>query len=114
MDKVSKYKTIVEEIVWATGRLGEQDDDDPIKTSFIIDRERGHFLLYFTGWKGHRRTYGCYLHIDVTAAGKVWLHHDGTDLLIGDQLEEKGVLASDLVLAFMSPTRRKDTGYAVF
>ena len=103
---------MVESIVVATGKLGEQDDD-PVKTSFIMDRERGHYLLYFNGWEGNRRTYGCYLHIDVTDEGKVWLHHDGTDLLIGDQLEEGGVLASDLVLGFIAPTRRKDTSYAV-
>ncbi|MEM0991971.1 MAG: XisI protein [Bacteroidota bacterium] len=113
MDKVNRYKDIVEEVVIATGELGEQADDDPIKTSFIMDRERGHYLLYFNGWKGSRRTYGCYLHIDVTDDGKVWLHHDGTDLDIGGQIEEKGVPASDLVLAFIAPYRRKDTGYAV-
>ncbi|MEM9887429.1 MAG: element excision factor XisI family protein [Bacteroidota bacterium] len=70
-------------------------------------------MLYFNGWKGSRRTYGCFLHIDVTEEGKVWLHHDGTDLLIGDPLEEKGVAAADLVLGFIAPYRRKDTGYAI-
>ena len=56
MDKVSKYKDIVEEVVVATGKLGEQNEDDRIKTSFIMDEERGHYLLYFNGGKGSGRT----------------------------------------------------------
>jgi hypothetical protein len=42
----------------------------------------------------------------------VWLRYDGTDLEIGLALLQKGVLASDLVLAFHSPRMRIYTGYA--
>lgn len=112
MDKLSSYKAIVRNIVEETGKLGERPEN-PIKNQIIIDDKRGHYLLYFNGWNGQKRTYGCYLHIDVRPNGKVWLEHDGTDLLIAQQLIEKGIPKSDIVLGFQAPIKRPDTGFAI-
>ena len=112
MDKVEKYKSIARQIAIETGKLGERPDDE-VKTQLILDDERGHYLLYFNGWRGSKRTYGCYLHIDVNEDGKVWLQYDGTDLRIADQLVDRGIPQSDIVLGFHSPLRRPDTGFAV-
>jgi hypothetical protein len=81
MDKVTKYKSIVREIALDTGRLGDSPDQT-VQNQIILDQERGHYLLYFNGWEGSQRTYGCYFHVDVTEDGKVWVQHDGTDLRI--------------------------------
>ena len=54
-----------------------------------------------------------YLHIDVANDGKVWLQHDGTDILVAEKLLESGVAKSDLVLGFHEPLMRADTGFAV-
>lgn len=80
MDKVKRYKQIVKELTYEVGQLGTKPDD-VLKTQFITDDEHGHYLLYFNGWITEtKRTYGCFMHIDVTDQGKVWLQYDGTDL----------------------------------
>mgnify|MGYP006271602887 CR=1 FL=1 len=88
-------------------------ENDPVQTQVIRDHEAGHYLLFSNGWKGTRRVYGCFLHIDLAADGKVWLQHDGTDLVIAQMLLNQGVPKSELVLAFHHPSMRKDTGLAV-
>ncbi|AOY83578.1 MAG: XisI protein [Moorea sp. SIO1G6] len=112
MDKLGKYKSIVRKITIETGKLGERPDDQ-VKSQIILDDERGHYLLYFNGWRGSKRTYGCYLHIDVSHDGKVWVHYDGTDLRIAEKLVELSIPKSDIVLGFISPIRRADTGFAI-
>ena len=111
MDKLTLYKSIARQIAIDTGKLGERPDNE-VQTQFILDDERGHYLLYFNGWRGTKRTYGCYLHLDVDEQGKVWVQHDGTDLRIANQLVEQGIPKSDIVLGFHSPLRRPDTGFA--
>lgn len=112
MDRINRYKAIVKEITLATGKLGERPED-PVKTQMILDEERGHYLLYFNGWRGEKRTYGSYLHIEVTDKCKIYLHHDGTNLLIAQQLVDQGIPKEDIVLAWNAPIRRPDTGFAV-
>ena len=112
MDQITQTKLIARQIAMETGKLGERPDDE-VKTQIILDDERGHYLLYFNGWRGSKRTYGCYLHLDVDENGKVWVQHDGTDLRIADQLVERGIPPEQIVLGFHSPLRRPDTGFAV-
>jgi len=112
MDQVTRYKQIAKEIAIKTGELGERPDD-PVQTQFILDDERGHYLLYFNGWRGEKRTYGSYLHIEVTDTGKVYLHHDGTDLIIAQQLMDQGIPKEHIVLAWQAPIKRGDRGFAV-
>ena len=88
-------------------------ENDPVQTQVIRDHEQGHYLLFSNGWKGVKRVYGCFLHIDLAEDGKVWLQHDGTDLVVGQMLLDQGVAKSDLVLTFHHPSMRKDTGMAV-
>ncbi len=112
MDKVKKYKTIVRKMVEDIGKLGSSSYDD-IETQIITDDEHGHYLLYSSGWVNQSRTYGCYVHVDVKPDGKVWLQHDGTNLVVGQELLNKGVSKKDLVVGFEPPIYRKETGFAV-
>lgn len=111
MEKILKYKAIVRALAEEIGKLSNASKE--IETQIIIDDEHGHYLLFSTGWKNNNRTYGPFVHLDVTEDGKVWLQHDGTNLIIADLLEEKGIPKEDIVLAFHAPFRRPLTGYAV-
>ncbi|MBX2930226.1 MAG: XisI protein [Saprospiraceae bacterium] len=111
MDKITKYKTIVRKLVEEIGQLGSSSFED-VETQIITDDEHGHYLLYSNGWSNESRTYGCYVHIDVRPDGKVWLQHDGTNLVLANELLVKGILKTDLVLGFHSPFFRKQTEYA--
>ena len=112
MDKVTKYKAIVRAVINEVGTLGKLPNEQ-IETQFITDDEHGHYLLYFNGWKGEKRTYGCFLHIDVKDDGKVWLQFDGTDLKVAQELVEKGIPRTDIVLGFHAPYKRPLTDFAV-
>ena len=113
MDKVDKYKEIVEEIIDYVGNLFQRDDD-PIKVASIKDKESGNYLLFNDGWRNHHtRVYGCFLHLRVTKEGKVWLQYDGTDLEVGNTLMKKGIPPKDIVVGFHSPLMRADTEFAL-
>lgn len=113
MGQVEKYKKITSEVLEKLEKDFNKYPDDAIKYKFIADQEKGEYLLFRDGWEGPRRYYGCIVHVSVTESGKVWLQYDGTDLIIGQQLLDKGVQKNHLVLGFMSVTRRKDSEYAV-
>jgi hypothetical protein len=112
VEKKQRYRLAVEAVL---NELIEafHAENDPVQTQVIRDQEGGHYLLFSNGWKGVRRIYGCFVHIDLADDGKVWLQHDGTDLVVGQMLLDRGVAKSDLVLAFHHPAMRKDTGLAV-
>lgn len=89
------------------------DDADKIY-QIIIDEKNGHYFLYQNAWlEGSYRLYGTVIHIQVKEDGKVWLHYDGTELIIADWLLERGVPMSHLVLGFHPPIVREDTEFAV-
>jgi XisI protein len=112
MDKIDFYKKSVRRLAEEVANLGQLPDDN-IKTQLVTDDEHGHYLLYFNGWKGYERTYGCFFHIDVMPDGKVWLQYDGTDLVLAEMLLEKGIPKEDIVLGFHAPPKRPHTGFAL-
>lgn len=113
MDQVKQYKKIVRELVEEVGSMGDLSDKS-IDTQLITDDEHGHYLLYFNGWRdAESRTYGCFLHLDVTEDGKVWLQYDGTDLIIAQLLQEKGIPKEDIVLGFQAPYKRPLLDHAI-
>ena len=111
MEKVEKYKQIVRDI--QSNTAAPANEGDGIQDVIIQDDKGGHYLILSNGWKGSKRSYGIYFHIDVTPEGKVWLQYDGTDSIIGQQLLNEGVAKEDLVLGWIAPYRRADTGFAV-
>lgn len=111
MDKVTHYRNLVRSLlseIAATFRKSKQWE-----ILEIYDEERGQYLLFTDGWTGDSRNYGCFMHLEVKADGKIWLRRDGTDLEIGQSLLDEGVPKSDIVPAFRSPNSRLYMGYAV-
>jgi hypothetical protein len=112
MDKIARYKVIAKEVLQEV--LGDGDKpNEEIKTQVISDDAAGHYLLFSNGWRKDQRVYGCYLHIDVTEDGKIWLQHDGTDEVVAHMIADRGVPKSDIMLGFKEPFVRADTGFAV-
>ncbi len=70
--------------------------------------------MFNDGWlKDYHRIYGCVIHIAVKDNGKVYLHYDGTDMEVGQQLLDGGVQADEFVPAFNHPCVREGLGFAV-
>ena len=105
MDKVEKYKKIVREIVREIAAMTPSDESS--ETQMIIDEEQGHFLLFSVGWYQNKREYLPFVHLDVKPDGKVWIQHDGTDLVLAQWLIDRDVPKHDIVLAFHAPARRE-------
>jgi hypothetical protein len=111
MDQLTKRKAIARAIIEEVYALYPKDGQwEPM---LIVDDEHGQYLLYTDGWRYPRRFYGCVVHLEVRPDGKVYLRHDGTDLVIADWLTERGIPESEIVLAFQSPQRRKLSGFAL-
>jgi hypothetical protein len=64
------------------------------------------------GWNGHRRIYGCTIHIDIKNS-KIWIQHNMTEIDLAQELVSLGVPKEDIVLGFHSPFMRQFTDYAV-
>ena len=104
MDKIINHKEIVREIMQEIAEMNPSDEFS--ETQLITDDYKGHYLLFSIGWYQNKREYLPFVHIDVRPDGKIWIQHDGTDLVIAQWLLDKGVPKSDIVLAFHAPSRR--------
>ncbi len=105
MDKLIFYKRAARQVVEEVVALSPEDEDG-VENQLITDDEHGHYLYFGVGWEGRRWFYASFIHIDVKTNGKVWLQHDGTDLIIADRLVEKGIPKEDIVIGFQSPFAR--------
>jgi XisI protein len=111
MDKIEKYRNLIQKLIKEYGQYGTNDDDD-VKTEYIFDTVREHYQLVRVGWNGHQRIRGCPIHIDIIN-GKIWFQYNGTEMDFAEELVTLGVPKEDIVLAFHAPYKRQYTGYAV-
>ena len=107
---LKKYQTILSEVVNEYGKPPKSLMPD-VKKQIIIDLERNHFQLLSAGWHNNRYIFQVAFHF-VIIDNKIWLLQNNTDLLLADDLVERGVPASDIVLAFLAPNVRAYTGFA--
>lgn len=105
MEKVTQYKQIVFDVFSEIYAM--TPNEEGIERQLIADMERGHFVLFSMGWyQEYKREYIPFLHVDVKENGRVYIEHDGTDLIVADWLIERGIPSQDIVLAFHAPFRR--------
>jgi hypothetical protein len=110
MEKLESYRTYIKQLLSDYASLSPSDGE--AETEIIFDTERDRYQVVRTGWKNRYPMYGCVLHLDIKD-GKIWIHHDGTEIGIADELVNLGVPKSDIVLAFHEPLVRQYTGFAV-
>ncbi len=110
MDKLEKYRNIVEKIIGEYAAIPYAYGEIERRTMF--DREKDSYLLYIVGWNSRGRIHGINIHIDIIN-DKIYIQHDGTEDGIATDLEAAGVPKSDIVLAWHEPELRKYTEYAV-
>jgi hypothetical protein len=108
MEKLAKYRQIVRELLIAHSTTTEPD----IECQLIFDTEHDHYQVLDLGWQGLNRIYACYIHLDIKD-GKIWIQHNMTEADLGQELVEKGVPASDIVLGLHPPYKRPYTNYGV-
>ncbi len=98
MDRIDQYRQIICDF------LREFATDDP-EAQLIFDAERDHYLVMHVGWRGEYRIYGCAMQLDVIN-GQVWIQHNSTEILIDQELNQRGIPRQDIVLGFRAPSIR--------
>lgn len=83
-----------------------------IITSVVVSRDRKHYLLIHEGWEQNCRVYGTIVHAEIRN-GKIWMHYDGIEDSVTEELVAAGVPKDRIVLAFHPPDIRPHTGYAI-
>ena len=111
MDTLTHYRQIVQETL--TAYYQETVHAAPgVERQLVLDPERDHYLLMTVGWQQQQRVDGCVIHIDIKD-GEIWVQHDGTEHGIANDLAERGIPKSDIVLGFHAPYKRPYTGFGV-
>jgi hypothetical protein len=78
----------------------------------IIDVERGHFQLLKLGWYNRQYIYSVLVHFDVKEEGKVWIQLNDTEMLVADEIVQRGIAKEDIVLGYKPDYLRPYTGFA--
>jgi hypothetical protein len=108
MEKLTQYRQIICELLTAHASTNEPN----IECQLIFDTEHDHYQLLDLGWEELNRIYACYIHMDIKD-GKIWIQHNMTEADLGQELVEKGVPSSDIILGLHPPYKRPYTHYGV-
>lgn len=109
--KIAKYENIIISMLREYADMFIQQRDG-LEATVIVDKEGGHYQLLNTGWLKDEYIFYVIFHFDIYN-GKVWLMENRTDVLIAQQLVEKGIPKQDIVIGLQFPELRAETGYAV-
>ncbi|TAE41741.1 MAG: XisI protein [Runella slithyformis] len=110
MDKITNYRRILDEVLESYASIKKSLTPN-IKTQKLIDRESDHYQLLSIGWHNNRFVYMISLHFDIVN-DKIWIQQNNTDVLIADELVERGVPKTDIVLGFVPEKVRHFEGFA--
>jgi XisI protein len=80
MDKLAKYRQIVQEILREYADVPTIANGD-VQTQMIFDRENDRYRVMDIGWSNNRRVYDCDLHLDIIN-GKIWVQQNMTEMQI--------------------------------
>jgi XisI protein len=113
MDRIDSYRNILQEVLknYAADELKRGKKPDELQTRLIMDTENDHYQVLYTGWRNDQQIFSVIFHFDIIN-GKIWVQRNISDYDIIEDIEQKGVPKSDIVLAFHSPQMRQFTEYA--
>jgi XisI protein len=110
MDKLEKYQAIIKRVLGDYAKLPYSYGD--LSRKLIISERQDNYLLMTLGWENDTRVHGCLVHLEIIN-GKIWIHRDGTEDGIANDLVREGIDKKDIVLGFQPPEIRPFTEFAV-
>lgn len=111
MDKLNRYKKLVQEILQKYADLFNETDQTEIEVHTVFDESANRYMVYRTGWLDTRRIRSATLYARLHE-GKIWIEEDGTEEGIATDLLAAGVPNDDIVLGFRHPDLRALTEFA--
>jgi ketopantoate reductase len=83
-----------------------------VSTYVVVSRDLNHYMLIQEGWEKTHRIHGTIVHAEIRN-NKIWIHYDGIEDSITEELVATGVPKDRIVLAFHPHHIRIHTGYAI-
>jgi hypothetical protein len=111
MDKVARHAQAIRSLLEEYAAIKKSVTPD-VRTEVVMDSERHHYQLLSIGWHKQRFNYVVAFHFDIIGE-KIWIQQNNTDVMVADELMERGVAQSDIVLGFVSPKARAFSEFAV-
>jgi hypothetical protein len=99
-------ETILQHYADVPYRYGE------VSTYVVVSRDLNHYMLIQEGWEKTHRIHGTIVHAEIRN-NKIWIHYDGIEDSITEELVATGVPKDHIVLAFHPYHIRIHTGYAI-
>ena len=109
MDTLASYRDVIQ--VLLSDYAATPISNGAIDCYTVFDTQKDHYQVMNVGWDGHRRVYGCVLHLDVKDE-KIWVEQNMTEMRVAQELVAQGVKKEDIVLGFQAPDMRQYTEYA--
>ena len=112
MDKLKRFQKAIISYLNKYAETYQQDKEDPIQTKLVFDKENHHYQLVRVGWKKQKFYHYCIFHFDIIN-NKIWIQANNTEEMVGDELVERGVKKTEIVLGFQPIYKREFTGFAI-
>ncbi|MCY7329884.1 MAG: XisI protein [Saprospiraceae bacterium] len=110
MDKIAQYEQYILKILGEYAKIRYANVDG--ENQLITDRENRRYQVVTIGWQDGKFIHDCPMRMDIIN-GKIWIQRNMTEIDLGEELVEKGVPKSDIVIGFFSPEMREYSDYAV-
>jgi hypothetical protein len=83
-----------------------------LKHKLIISNDLKNYLLMTIGWENDTRVHGCLVHLEIIN-DKIWIHRDGLEDGIANDLVAAGISKNQIVLGFHPLEIRRYTDFAI-
>ena len=110
MDTIEKYRAKIKYIL--TDYVSIPYSQGNIKSNLIISNDENNYLVMTAGWQNKKRVHGCIIHLEIIE-GKIWIHRDGTEDGIANELVDAGIPKDKIILGFHPVDIRPYTDFAV-
>lgn len=110
MDTIEEYREIIKSIL--ADYVSIPYSQKGIKANLIISSDGNNYLVMTAGWQNKKRVHGCIIHIEIIE-DKIWIHRDGTEYGIANELVDAGIFKDKIVLGFHPADIRPYTDFAV-
>lgn len=106
MDKIAQYHhAIVAEMEYqASIPIANRPNTE---RHLIIDEKRRRYVLFNIGWEDVQYVYGILFHLELKDDGKIWVHENFTDIVLGENLAVRGVNRDDIEVGWVDPFTRE-------
>ena len=105
MDKITKYQRIITELLEEFAAIPPSYPTN-LKDEIVVDTQRNHFQLITMGWENGSFVHDTVFHLDIID-GQVWIQQNNSEANLLEELVEKGVSKSDIVIGFHPLAFRK-------